>query len=223
MTKLIEAYLRYDDRSSPLSSSSAMGNSHLDASTNLTIILLQILNFELSKIVYPFHADRPTSAIHPDAKELAESIQNPLFSMFKFLVDKSDQESKPLRTLIAQMGTNNQEIGFHLLYFLSVAQIPSNTRKKIYREYVIAMGKDLTACLHQDMKACALKDNNMLGYLVPQLYAQFHPQLVNYVEPLALVLEHADSRLMQHYYSGVLLGDFKFFRKDSIMNILSKF
>ena len=188
-----------------------------DMASNLTIILLCILEEELSKKVFPIKSNSI------DDEELEDSVGTPLFVMFRNLCQTAEEDPNrlPLLNLLAEMGANNSRIGYSLIYYLKAIKSTDN-KMSSYREYVRALGKDLSGCLLSDLKSCQSDDVNMFCYIMPDIYTQFSNIAIGNSELLNLIVSCIDSTQLQDLVSHIMNGTLKMFRKDSLLSILSE-
>jgi integrator complex subunit 3 len=189
-----------------------------DMASNLMIILLCILEDDLSKRIFPNN----NSSI--DDEELEDSIGTPLFVMFRNLCQTAEEDPNrhPLLNLLAEMGANNSRIGYLLLYYLKASKSLDN-RMSSYREYVRTLGRDTIGCLLSDLKACQNDDVNMFCYLIPEVYTHFANITIGNCDLLNLIVSCIDSTQLQDLVSHILNGTLKMFRKDSLLSILSEY
>ncbi|XP_054160466.1 integrator complex subunit 3-like [Oppia nitens] len=187
-----------------------------DMVSNLTIILLCILEDDLSKKVFP------SNGCSVDDEELEDSIGKPLFVMFRNLCQTAEEDPNriPLLNLLAEMGANNARIGYSMMYYLKATKSLDN-RMSSYREYVRALGKDLTGCLLSDLKSCQSDDVYMFCYLIPDIYTQFANIAIGNSDLLNLIVSCIDSTQLQDLISHIMNGTLKMFRKDSLLSILN--
>lgn len=205
------------------SSSTADDSDGNDFNSNLTIILLALLDESMSARIFPYdHSNPYTSLTLPDKSELNSSITGPLFALFRALTqdEHDDYNRQPLKTLICEMGTNNSRVGFCLIYYLVVTE-STGDRMAIYRDYSRMLGKDLAASLLSDLNNCAHHDLNMFFYLLPHIYTCF-TTLIGNAELLSYVVAFADFSHMQFLLTHVLNDSMKIFRRESIVSTLSK-
>ena len=184
---------------------------------NLTIILLCILEEDLSKKVFPSNSGSL------DEEELEDSIGTPFFVMFRNLCQTAEEDPNrfPLLNLLAEMGANNSRIGYSLIYYLKASK-SSDNKMSSYREYVRTLGKDLSGCLLSDLKSCQMDDVNMFCYLLPDIYTQFSNITIGNSELLNLIVSCIDSTQLQDLISHIMNGTLKMFRKDSLLSLLSE-
>ena len=183
--------------------------------SSLVLCLLCILQDELSKKVFPDNSF--------DEEAIEDSIGTPLFVMFRNLCQtpEEDPNRSLLLNLLAEMGTNHPRIGYLLLYYLKASKTPNSVRVDLYREYARIYGKDLTTCLLFDMRSCQEDDVNLFCYLIPEVYNNYSAVFAN-AELLNLIVSCIDSVQLQDLISQILQNNFKMFKKDSIISILSK-
>ena len=193
-----------------------------ESSTSLTIILLAILEDDLSVRIFPYDYTKPSNI--PDEKELKESIIGPLFTMFRALAEASEDDQSnrnSLMTLVAAMGTNNSKVGYLLIYFLVVANFMA-PRMSIYRHYAREMNKELGDSLLSDLKCCAYDDVYMFFYLLPEIFLNLNSSLIGTTTDLIkLIVSHADSVQLQSILCRIINGSIKLVRKDGALSLIS--
>lgn len=193
-------------------------------STSLTIILLALLEDDLSVRIFPLDFNR--SGQTPNEKELKDSITGPLFVMFRILAESIEDDQtthSSLLTLLAAMGTNNSKVGYLLFYFLIVSNYMSG-RMSIYRNYAREMSKEITDSLLTDLRCCAYDDVYMFFYLLPEIFINFSSSfsIPNYTDIIKLIVCHIDPLQLQALLGRIISGSIKLLRKEAVMPVLSK-
>ncbi|KAI2808039.1 Integrator complex subunit 3 [Blomia tropicalis] len=193
--------------------------------TSLIIIILAILEDDLSVRIFPFDYGNPSCM--PAEKDLKESITGPLFTMFHALQastteeDQSTRKSKQLFMLLAAMGTNNYKVGYLLMYYLIVSKYMVG-RMIIYRHYAKELNRELADSLLIDLRCCAFDDVFMFFYLLPEICTNLTtPSSGANSGLLKLIVQCADSSQIQMLIQLIVRGSFRFFRKEGVVSILS--
>lgn len=192
--------------------------------TSLIIIILAILEDDLSVRIFPFDYGNPCM---PGEKDLKESITGPLFTMFHALQastteeDQSTRKSKQLFMLLAAMGTNNYKVGYLLMYYLIVSKYMVG-RMIIYRHYAKELNRELADSLLIDLRCCAFDDVFMFFYLLPEICTNLTtPSSGANSGLIKLIVQCADSSQIQMLIQLIVRGSFRFFRKEGVVSILS--
>ena len=193
--------------------------------TSLIIIILAILEDDLSVRIFPFDYGNPCM---PGEKDLKESITGPLFTMFHALQastteeDQSTRKSKQLFMLLAAMGTNNYKVGYLLMYYLIVSKYMVG-RMIIYRHYAKELNRELADSLLIDLRCCAFDDVFMFFYLLPEICTNLTtPSSGANSGLIKLIVQCADSSQIQMLIQLIVRGSFRFFRKEGVVSILCK-
>lgn len=193
-------------------------------SASLTIILLALLEDDLSVRVYPSDFSQPSQV--PSEKALEESTNGPLFSMFASLVESIEDdttEHSSLLALLAAMGTNNSKVGYLLIYYLIVGNNMSG-RMSIYRSYAREMSKELPEALLADLRCCVFDDVYMFFYLLPDIFSNLATSIASVcTELIKLIVSNMDPSMFKDILAKIISGSLKVLRKDVVMPTLSKF
>lgn len=193
-------------------------------STSLTIILLALLEDDLSVRIFPLNFNH--SGQTPEEKDLNDSITGPLFVMFRILSESMQIDNTAhnnLLILLAAMGTNNSKVGYLLFYFLIVSHYMFG-RMIIYRNYAREMSKEITDSLITDLRCCAYDDVYMFFYLLPEVCINFYSSfsIPNYTDIFKLIACHIDPLQLQAILGRIISGSIKLLKREALMPILSK-
>lgn len=164
---------------------------------------------------------------------LLDSINSPLFSLFKILYNltKQDDTGKQLlQRLLSEMYSYQTSIGYLLLYFLKV-QVRTEQKKEdlsklsalkvsVYKEFCQALEKKLDICLYDDLNTCHISDYNLLMWIVPDLYKDFKQQMVNNAQILRVIVSTIDSAQLQNLICKIVQGTLVMITKDNIQSLL---
>uniref|UniRef100_A0A3P8WPK8 Integrator complex subunit 3 n=1 Tax=Cynoglossus semilaevis TaxID=244447 RepID=A0A3P8WPK8_CYNSE len=157
-------------------------------------------------------------------ESLEESICKPVCLLFRNLVTMQEDNSglSVLLEMLAELYQKQPKIGYHLLYYLK-ASTAANGKMVLYEMFAqaTALG-DLHTCLMMDMKACQEDDIRLLCYLTPSIYSEFPDETLRSGELLNMIVAVIDSTQLQELMCHVMMGNLVMFRKDSVLNILSK-
>lgn len=158
---------------------------------------------------------------------LLDSIKSPLFSLFKATVEATTSTGKELLyRLLAEMYTFLPNIGYLLLYYLKV-QVRTEIKKdnqplktSVYKEFCQALEKKLDVCLYDDLSACHVSDNNLMMWLVPDLYRDFKQQTVGNTQIMRVIVSTIDSLQLHDLVSRIMQGTLIMVKNDNIQSLL---
>lgn len=158
---------------------------------------------------------------------LLDSIKSPLFSLFKATITEATSTGKELLyRLLAEMYAYLPSIGYLLLYYLKV-QVRTETRKDdqplkvgVYKEFCQALEKKLDVCLYDDLSACHCTDNNLMMWLVPDLYRDFKQQTVSNTQVMRVIVSTIDPLQLQDLVSRIMQGTLVMIKNDNIQPLL---
>nr|XP_039258318.1 integrator complex subunit 3-like [Styela clava] len=157
---------------------------------------------------------------------LAGCIEQPLYVIFRKLCQgrEEDDSFSVLLSLLAEMYTLQQRLGYHLLFYLAV---PNPTLKEsnwmVYESFAQSTQLAETYnCLMMDMKHCQDDDVNMLIYLVPHVYKHFPEHCIDNAELLNMIVAVLDSEQLQRLQCLAMTGQLIMMKKDSVLNVLMK-
>lgn len=153
---------------------------------------------------------------------LEDSIGRPLFVLLRGAAQLPEDDSRrlPLLALLAEMAGQAPRLGYLLLYFLKACKL-SEVKASVYKDFCIAMDRDLEASLLADLKLCQEEDVPLLCWLVPEVYAQFPGVAVGHVGLLHLVVAAVDAAQLQDLVCRIVQGQLVMFRRDSFRELLS--
>lgn len=179
-----------------------------------------------SCLVELFSDNFTRSALPDDLSEeyLSGCIEQPLYVIFRKLCQgrEEDESYGVLLSLLAEMYTLQQRLGYHLLFYIAVSS-PSmkENRWMVYESF--AQSTQLAepySCLMMDMKHCQDDDINMLIYLVPHIYKHFPEHCVGNAELLNMVVAVLDSEQLHSLQCLIMTGELVMMKKDSVFNVL---
>lgn len=158
---------------------------------------------------------------------LLDSIKSPLFSLYKATITEATSTGKELLyRLLAEMYAYLPSIGYLLLYYLKV-QVRTETRKDdqplkvgAYKEFCQALEKKLDVCLYDDLSACHCIDNNLMMWLVPDLYRDFKQQTVSNTQVMRVIVSTIDPLQLQDLVSRIMQGTLVMIKNDNIQPLL---
>lgn len=158
---------------------------------------------------------------------LLDSIKSPLFSLFKATAEATTSTGKELLyRLLAEMYAYLPSIGYLLLYYLKV-QVRTEMKKEnqplktsVYKEFCQALEKKLEYCLYDDLSACHVTDNNLMMWLVPDLYRDFKQQTVGNTQIMRVIVSTIDSMQLHDLISRIMQGTLVMVKNDNIHSLL---
>ncbi|KAG8247550.1 Integrator complex subunit 3 [Homalodisca vitripennis] len=175
-----------------------------------------------------------TTRVFPETvteDSIEDSIGRPLFVLFRNLAELSEDDSRrlPLLTVLSEMYSRCQRIGYLLLYYLQAStlgddeggKIGSNGKSQVFKELCETQDRELEAGLLADLKLCQEEDVNLLCWLLPAVYTQFPQVAVGNTALLHLVVSTVDARQLQELVCRVVQGRLVMFRENSFQEVLS--
>ncbi|KAK2518220.1 hypothetical protein Q9233_012731 [Columba guinea] len=157
-------------------------------------------------------------------ESLEESVGKPLYLIFRNLCQMQEDNSgfSLLLDLLSELYQKQPKIGYHLLYYLKASKAAAG-KMNLYESFAQAtqLG-DLHTCLMMDMKACQEDDVRLLCYLTPSIYTEFPDETLRSGELLNMIVAVIDSFQLQELVCHVMMGNLVMFRKDSVLNILTR-
>ncbi|KAK7115612.1 hypothetical protein V1264_001450 [Littorina saxatilis] len=187
-----------------------------DIASSLASCLCQILKDQVNKNIFPHHVDEDS---------IEDSIDTPLFVIFRCLSQMSEEDprTQPLLQLMGEMYERQPCIGYYLLYFLKVSK---NCDEKMvaYKEFCSSLDeRDFKSCLLQDLKLCAEDDVRLFTYLIPDIYTQFAGIAVGNAELVHMIVENIDGTQLQDLICQILQGHLIIFnKKETFLSILNE-
>ncbi|XP_046677860.1 integrator complex subunit 3-like isoform X2 [Homalodisca vitripennis] len=158
-----------------------------------------------------------TTRVFPETvteDSIEDSIGRPLFVLFRNLAELSEDDSRrlPLLTVLSEMYSRCQRIGYLLLYYLQAStlgddeggKIGSNGKSQVFKELCETQDRELEAGLLADLKLCQEEDVNLLCWLLPAVYTQFPQVAVGNTALLHLVVSTVDARQLQELVCRVV-------------------
>ncbi|XP_017769065.1 PREDICTED: integrator complex subunit 3 homolog [Nicrophorus vespilloides] len=183
-----------------------------------------VLQEDLKSIVFPNNVNEQT---------LQDSIRSPVFVIFKFLYlrcTSDDTGKQTLLRLLAEIHNIQCNVGYLLLYFLKI-QVRSDQKRdestkvntlkiSVYKEFCQNVEKKVDNCLYDDLNACHATENNLMLFLVPDLYKDFKQQTVNNAQILRVILSTIDATQLQDLVGKIMQGRLMMFKTDSLQSLL---
>lgn len=157
---------------------------------------------------------------------LLDSIKSPLFSLFKATTEATSTGKELLYRLLAEMYAYLPSVGYLLLYCLKV-QVRTETKKddqplkaSVYKEFCQTLEKKLDVCLYDDLTACHVTDNNLMMWLVPDLYRDFKQQTVGNTQIMRVIVSTIDSSQLHDLVSRIMQGTLVMIKNDNVQSLL---
>lgn len=193
-----------------------------EAAHTLAKSLVHVLSEDLSKRIFPHSSSTSSeSVIEDDAFE--ESIGIPIFVMMRYIAEspEEDQNRDILMNIFTEMYSLRSCLGYLLLYFLKVNK-PNDSKRQSYREFVREMDSDLSASLIKDLRLALEHDLNLFCFLLPDVFSNFSSIASGNIELLHMIVANIDSTQLQELICHVVQGNFRMFKRDSLISVLSK-
>ncbi|KAI8777522.1 integrator complex subunit 3-like isoform X1 [Biomphalaria glabrata] len=181
----------------------------------LATCLCQILNPEFHSKLFPQDIDE---------ESIEDSIGSPLFVIFRFLSQMSEEDPRrqPVLQLLGEMYLKQPRIGYMLLYFLKVSK-GSDEKMATYKDFCQNLdNKDLKTCLINDLKLCQTDDVRLFTYLIPDIYTHFPNIAVGNATILNLIVSSIDGSQLQDLICQILQGHLLMFKnRETFLAILN--
>ncbi|BFZ01574.1 hypothetical protein BsWGS_04613 [Bradybaena similaris] len=186
-----------------------------DMAATLATCLCQILSPQFQHKLFPQEIDD---------ESIEDSIGSPLFVIFRFLSQMSEEDPRrqPLLQLLGEMYLKQPRIGYMLLYFLKVSK-GSDEKMATYKDFCQNLdNKDLKSCLLNDLKLCQMDDVRLFTYLIPDIYTHFPSIAVGNATILNLIVSSIDGSQLQDLICQILQGHLLMFKnKETFLSILN--
>ncbi|XP_039291169.1 integrator complex subunit 3 [Nilaparvata lugens] len=151
---------------------------------------------------------------------LDDSIGQPLFVLMRCVSELSDEDSRrlPLISLLVEMCSHEQRIGYLLLYYLHASKsdrhtiiqqsnkLTSKTKSQVYKDYCMALDKDFSKNLLSDLQACQDDDLQMFCWLIPGIYTTFADVALGNAQLMHLIVSSIDSNQLQDLVFKIIQG-----------------
>ncbi|XP_071116601.1 integrator complex subunit 3-like [Haliotis cracherodii] len=187
-----------------------------DVATPLAVCLCQILSTQFSLNLFPQEIDE---------ESIEDSIGTPIFVMFRFLSQMSEEDPRrhPILQLLGEMYIRQPRIGYHLLYFLKVSKM-NEEKMATYKDFCKSMDtKDPSEYLLQDLKQCQEDDVRLFTYLIPDVYTHFPAIAVGNAELLHVLVSCIDGTQLQDLICQILQGHLIMFNnKETFLSVLNE-
>uniref|UniRef100_A0A336LPS8 SOSS complex subunit A homolog n=1 Tax=Culicoides sonorensis TaxID=179676 RepID=A0A336LPS8_CULSO len=172
-------------------------------------------------------------SIYPESKndeKLSESINFPLFSLFKVMYQYEEKCKKCILDLL--MATHNRmpnTTGYMLFYFLKVyAKLQSRKsqnsslvfKTNVYKLYCDTIREELATQLTADIAALEQYSSTMFLWLLPDIYREFKDQMVNNSEVLRTVVGCVDAKNLRDLVYNVTQGKLVIFKNEGILDVV---
>ncbi|XP_005091080.1 integrator complex subunit 3 isoform X2 [Aplysia californica] len=186
-----------------------------DTTSTLAICLCQILSPQFNSRLFPEEVDE---------ESIEDSIGSPLFVIFRFLSQMSEEDPRrqPLLQLLAEMYMKQPRVGYMMLYFLKVSK-GSDEKMGTYKDFCQNVdGKDLKSCLTSDLKLCQVDDVRLFTFLIPDVYTHFPSIASGDATILNLIVSSIDGTQLQDLICQILQGHLMMFKnKETFLSVLN--
>ncbi|XP_041361023.1 integrator complex subunit 3-like [Gigantopelta aegis] len=187
-----------------------------DIAGPLAICLCQILSSQLNGTLLPDDVDDET---------IEDSIGRPLYVMFRFLSQMSEEDPRrqPLLLLLGEMYSKQPKIGYHLIYFLKVSKM-NEEKMATYKDFCKSIdNKDLETCLLDDLKLCQEDDVRLFTFLIPDIYTHFPGIAIGNAKLIEMIVSCIDGTQLQELICQILQGHLTMFKnKETFLSVLNE-
>lgn len=187
---------------------------------NIALCLNIALNSQFEEKIFPEEANN---------KNIEESVNKPMFILFRGLTESSDGSSKriPFFTILTELRSHQPKIGYLLLYYLQVCELLKEKEKSytskgyLYKEFCHNQEKKFEDCLICDLEICQEDDCYMFCWLIPSIYKEY-PKFSNGNDKLInLIVSSIDAKQLQELICKVLQGQLVMFQADNFVSLIS--
>jgi hypothetical protein len=178
-----------------------------------------------------------TTTIFPESKndeKLSESIQYPIFVLFKLLYQYEEKCKKCLIELLVQCYNRLPSTGYLLLYFLKVyAKLQSRKNQNstlVFKTNVYKMlcdsnndqaqKKQLDQCLAHDLALLEKYSSPMFLWLLPDIYREFDNLMVNNSDVIRILVGCVDGRNLRDIIYSVTQGKLVIVKDGGVLDVV---
>lgn len=164
-----------------------------------------------------------------DDKQLAQSINYPLFSIFKVMYQHEDKCKKCFNNTMKLVFRKLPMIGYMLLYFLKV-HTKLQTRKNpngnvpfktsLYKTVCDYIEQKLDVQLLKDLEALEIERTSVFLWILPDLFREFDSTMVNNKNVLKLLVSCIDSKNQRDIIYSVTQGKLTIFKTDGVIDCI---
>ena len=171
-------------------------------------------------------------SIFPESKndeKLAESINHPLFAVYKILYQYEEKCKKCILDLLIAVNSRVSCTGYMLLYFLKVyAKLQSKRNQNstlvfktnVYKLYCQCIDSDVDETLENDLNLMEKHSSQMFLWLLPDIFREFKQSMVNNCEVLRLICACVDAKNLRDIIYSVTQGKLVLFKNEGIIDVI---
>lgn len=191
-------------------------------------VVVEVVRTGMAKYVFPAEVTGGGGG-GAEEKSLQESLNVPLFTLYKLLAQQEDKCKKCVQNLAAELYRKCPAAGYFLLYFLKaqtkLSSSSSSSKKgatfkaSTYRSLCTWAQPDekLDQCLARDLKEMERDHAAAFLWLLPDIYREYSGQLVNHEEVLRLTLGAVDARNLRDLIYAVTQGKLQMLKGDGLV------
>ncbi|XP_058820885.1 integrator complex subunit 3 homolog isoform X2 [Topomyia yanbarensis] len=212
-------------------------NAHCFESLLTSLIAVNKLNIEQETYVYEKTVSTlgETLTCHlvfPESKSdewLSESINHPLFNLFKMLFQSGDKATSSLTNLIAFTYSHIPSIGYLLLHYLKVCAKLQTRRKEntvstfnvsVYNQFCSIINSPLKNQLQVDLVLLEKKSLHAFLWILPDLYKEYKEVMVNNTDIISLFVGAIDANNLRDVIFSITQGKLVMFSNDGIIDVI---
>lgn len=164
-----------------------------------------------------------------DDKQLAQSINYPLFSIFKVMYQHEEKCKKCFNHIMKLAFNKLPMVGYTLLYFLKVhtklqsrknpnGNVPFKT--SLYKTVCDYIDQKLDVQLLKDLEALEIERTSVFLWILPDIFREFDATMVNNKNVLKLLVSCIDSKNQRDIIYSVTQGKLTIFKTDGVLECI---
>lgn len=175
----------------------------------------------------------PLSNLFPetknDEKVLAQSINYPLFSIYKVMYQHEEKCKKCFNNIIKLVFNKLTMVGFTMLYFMKVhtklqsRKNPNGNvafKTSLYKTLCDYLDQKLDDQLVKDLEALEVERTNIFLWILPDIFREFSSNMVNNKDVLKLLVSCIDSKNQRDIIYSITQGKLTMFKKDGVLECI---
>ncbi|XP_070541758.1 integrator complex subunit 3-like isoform X2 [Ptychodera flava] len=173
--------------------------------------------------LYKDHFSRQLLPQELTQENLIESIGKPLFVIFRNLCQSPEEEACPIQllTLVCHMYEKHPQIGYHLIYFLTVSSKSEESKLYVYEEVCKnTESGNLEMCLKNDFQTCQEDDIRLLCYIITPVYNQFPDATLSNTDLLHIIASCIDASQLQDLICEIMQGNLVMFKEEDLIKTI---
>lgn len=171
-------------------------------------------------------------SMFPESKSeecLAESIDNPIFCLFKILCQSEEKCRTYLSNLIIHVQNQISSCGYLLLHYLKVHAKLQTRRKEmvtsafkgnIYKSFCEIVDSPFENQLKTDLELLERNSSRMFFWILPDLFKEYKSVMLNNIDILSVLIGAIDANNLRDIIFNVTQGKLVMFSSDDIIDVI---